>query len=84
MKRRGFLMLVGGVAAWPFAARAQQPDKMRRVAVLMGQAADDQQGQARKAAFLQALQQLGWTEGGNVQIDVRWGGAMPMTFIDTH
>ena len=74
MKRRQFISLLGGAAAaWPVAARAQQPG-MRRVGVLMNSPADDQQGQARLSAFLQGLQQLGWDEGRNVRIDVRWGG----------
>jgi putative ABC transport system substrate-binding protein len=74
MKRREFITLVGGAgAAWSLAVRAQQPDRMRRVAV-MGLAADDADGQARLAAFLQSLQQLGWTDGRNVRIDTRWGG----------
>jgi hypothetical protein len=75
MKRREFISLLGGAAAaWPLAARAQQPDRMRRVGVLMTTAADDPEGQARIAAFLQGLQQWGWTVGGNVRIDYRWGG----------
>src|SRR5262249_942687 len=61
-------------AAWPFVARAQQPEQMRRIGVLMNAVADDPQGQARIAAFQQTLQQLGWSEGRNVRIDIRWGG----------
>jgi putative ABC transport system substrate-binding protein len=73
MKRRAFITLLGGVAmAWPLAARAQQMDRARRIGVLMNLAADDAEGQARIAAFLQGLQQLGWTDGGKVQIDYRW------------
>jgi putative ABC transport system substrate-binding protein len=75
MKRREFIILVGGAAAWPLTARAQQGERMRRIGVLIGQAADDLQGKPRVAAFLQGLQQLGWTEGRNVQIDIRWGVA---------
>src|ERR1019366_9555245 len=76
MKRREFITLLGGaVVAWPLTARAQQPERMRRVGVLMGPAVDDPEGQARIAAFLQRLQQLGWTEGRNVQIDTRWATA---------
>jgi putative ABC transport system substrate-binding protein len=74
MKRREFITLLGGAAAmWPLAARAQQSDRMRRIGVLMGLAADDPEGQVRNAAFLQELQQLGWTVGRNVRIDYRWG-----------
>src|SRR5262249_53657040 len=72
MKRREFISLLGGAVAWPLAARAQQPDRMRRIGVLMNLAADDAEGQARSAAFLQALQQLGWSDGRNVRIDYRW------------
>jgi len=73
MKRREFVALVGGAAAWPLAAGSQQPDQMRRIGVLMNVAAADPEGQAQVAAFLQALQQLGWSEGRNVLIDIRWG-----------
>jgi putative ABC transport system substrate-binding protein len=73
MRRREFITVIGGAAvAWPLAARAQQPERMRRIAVLMGLARDDPEGQARNAAFLQAMQQLGWTDGRNVRIDTRW------------
>ena len=73
MKRREFITLLGGAAAaWPLAARAQQGERMRRIGVLMSTAADDPEGQARIAAFLQGLQQLGWTDGRNVRIDIRW------------
>ena len=77
MKRREFITLFGGAAAtWPFTALAQQPDRVRRIGMLAaGTAEDDPQARARKAAFLQGLQQLGWTEGQNVQIDYRWPGA---------
>jgi hypothetical protein len=76
LKRREFIALVGGVAAaWPLAARAQQPERVRRIGVLMNIASDDAEGQARLAAFHQGLQQLGWTVGHNVRIDYRWGGA---------
>ena len=73
MKRREFITLLGGAAAWPLAARAQQAERMRRIGVFMRATADDPEGQARIAAFLQALQQLGWTDGRNVRIDYRWG-----------
>jgi len=58
---------------WPLAAQAQQPEQMRRIGVLMNRAADDREGQARLAAFQQALQQLGWSDGRNMRIDTRWG-----------
>jgi putative tryptophan/tyrosine transport system substrate-binding protein len=75
MKRRDFITMVGGAAAaWPLWARAQQADPMRRIGVLMPYTANDPQVQARYAAFLQGLQQLGWTVGKNVQIDTRWSG----------
>ena len=74
MRRREFITLLGGATAWPLVARAQQPERMRRIGVLMNRAADDPDGQARLAAFRQALQDLGWTDGSNARIDVRWGG----------
>ena len=74
MKRREFIILVGGVAvAWPFTARAQQPERVRRIGVLTPFAADDPEAKARVDAFVQALQQLGWSVSRNVQIDIRWG-----------
>ncbi|MGA9000891.1 MAG: ABC transporter substrate-binding protein [Pseudolabrys sp.] len=73
MKRREFISLVGGAAAWPFAARAQQGDRMRRIGMLMNRAEDDPEGQAIVAVFVQTLQSLGWNSGRNVQIDIRWG-----------
>jgi putative tryptophan/tyrosine transport system substrate-binding protein len=73
MKRREFLTLLGGVAAWPLSARAQQPNRMRRIGVLMSQAADDPTGPSRIAALAQGLQALGWTLGSNMRIDYRWG-----------
>ena len=75
MRRRDFLGVVVGSAAWPIAARAQQVDRMRRIGVLIGSAADDPLGQAILATHLQALQQLGWIDGRNVRIDYRWGGS---------
>jgi ABC-type uncharacterized transport system substrate-binding protein len=78
VQRRQFIALLGGTAAaWPFAARAQQPERMRRIGVLITLAADDPQGQARHSAFAQGLQQWGWVIGRNVQIDIRWGAAVP-------
>src|SRR6516162_6260324 len=73
MRRREFITLRGGIAvASPLVARAQQPERMRRIGVLMTRAENDPQGQARLAAFQQALQQLGWNDGRNVRIDIRW------------
>src|SRR5215470_17547346 len=71
--RREFITILGGAAAWPLAAHAQQPDRVRRIGVLMILTADDPEGHARLAAFAQALQGLGWIVGHNVQIDYRWG-----------
>src|SRR5262245_13270264 len=73
MKRRTFITLLGGAAAWPLAARAQQRARMRRIGVLMNVPADNPEGMARLAAFLQGLQELGWTVDRNVEIDYRWG-----------
>jgi putative ABC transport system substrate-binding protein len=76
MQRRAFMVALGGaVVGLPFAARAQQPDRMRRIGVLVGASADGMDSQARQAAFLQGLQQLGWTDGRNVRFDTRWGAA---------
>jgi len=78
MRRRAFISLLGGAAAaWPLAARAQQADRVRRIGVLMSTAADDPEGQARIAALLQGLQQLGWIVGRNVQIEYRWTAGAP-------
>jgi putative ABC transport system substrate-binding protein len=72
--RREFITLFGGAAAgWPLAARAQQLQRMRRIGVLMNLAADDAEGQARLAAFMQGLQEAGWAVGRNLRFDVRWG-----------
>jgi ABC-type uncharacterized transport system substrate-binding protein len=73
MRRREFIAAVGGAVAWPLAAHAQQPERTRRIGVLMNVAADDPEGQPAVTAFQQALQQLGWSDGRNVRIDVRWG-----------
>jgi putative tryptophan/tyrosine transport system substrate-binding protein len=72
MRRREFLGILGGAAAWPLAVRAQQPDRMRRIGVLMDMALDDADSSPRTAAFLRGLQQLGWTDGRNVRIETRW------------
>jgi ABC-type uncharacterized transport system substrate-binding protein len=76
MHRRKFITLLGGAAAaWPLAARAQQPDRMRRIGVLMGFAESDHEAQSWVAAFREELQKLGWTEGRNIEIDTRWATA---------
>ena len=76
MRRRDFIALAGVTAAgWSFAARAQQPERTRRLGILMAIAENDPEGQQRVAAFVQGLRELGWTEGGNIHIDYRWAGA---------
>ncbi len=73
IRRREFITLLGGaMAALPLVARAQQPERMRRIGVLMNRVADDPEAQARLKALVQGLQQLGWVEGRNVRMDVRW------------
>jgi putative ABC transport system substrate-binding protein len=74
MNRREFITLLGGAAAWPLAASAQQDQRLRRVGVLLGLAANDPEGQVRIARFQESLQQLGWIESRNLRIDIRWGG----------
>ena len=74
MRRRAFITLLGSAAAaWPLAARAQQPERVRLIGVLSVFAKDDPEGTARDAAFQQTLADLGWTVGRNVRIDYRWG-----------
>jgi putative tryptophan/tyrosine transport system substrate-binding protein len=73
VRRRAFITLLGGAAAaWPLAARGQQPERIRRIGVLMLYAQTDREGQARSAALLDTLQRLGWTDGRNVRIEYRW------------
>jgi putative tryptophan/tyrosine transport system substrate-binding protein len=74
MRRREFITLLGGATAWPIAARAQQGEQMRRIGVLMTTNANDAEAQARIAAFVAGLQQLGWTVGKNVRVDYRFAG----------
>ena len=74
MRRRDFIALIGGAAAWPLAARAQQPEQMRRIGVLMGLAAGDPEAQSRVAAFESGLRELGWVKGRNLSIEYRWAG----------
>jgi putative tryptophan/tyrosine transport system substrate-binding protein len=73
VKRRDFITLFGGAAAWPLAARAQQDARMRRIGILMSGAESDAQPRTEHAAFVQELKELGWTTGRNVSIDTRWG-----------
>jgi putative ABC transport system substrate-binding protein len=77
IRRRKVITLLGGAAAWPLTARAQQHERMRRIGVIFNLTPDDPEGQVRNAAFLQALQELGWTVGRNLQIDHRWTSADP-------
>jgi putative ABC transport system substrate-binding protein len=77
LQRREFITLLGGAAAWPLAAQAQQPDRMRRIGVLMPLAESDPEGRARIAAFGEGLEKLGWTEGREVQIEYRWTAGDP-------
>src|SRR5262249_45366464 len=75
VQRREFISLLGGAAAaWPLAARAQSSERVRRIGALMDLAADDPESPARVAAFARGLQEFGWIEGRNIQIDYRWGG----------
>jgi putative ABC transport system substrate-binding protein len=72
VKRREFITLIGGAAAWPVAAHAQQAGGLRRIGALMGYPESDPEGQARVAAFRDELQKLGWTDGRNIRMDIRW------------
>ena len=73
MKRREFIAGLGSTVAWPLAARAQQPDRVRRIGLLMAIDINDPEGKLRYSAFTQALTDMGWTDGRNVRIDLRWG-----------
>ena len=78
MRRREFITVLGGAAAtWPLAVRAQQPERLRRVGLLLGYSEGDTEGQASAAAFRQKLQELGWTEDRNIRIETRWAGSDP-------
>ena len=83
MKRRTLLAGLGSAAAWPVVARAQQGDRVRRIGVLMNIAAYDPNAQDNVATFVQKLQQLGWTEGRSLRIDIRWaqGCGVPALFL---
>jgi putative ABC transport system substrate-binding protein len=79
VRRREFIGLLGSASAWPLAAHAQQPARVRRIGVLTPFIADDTEGHARLTAFAQGLQQLGWTVGQNIRIEYRWGDGKPAT-----
>jgi len=78
IRRREFITLLGGAVAWPLAARAQQPERMRRIGVVMAYAESDPNGQVQFKAFREHLQKLGWTEGTNLRIDLRFGAGDPV------
>src|SRR4029077_10878296 len=80
MRRRNFLSVLGGAAAWPLGTHAQQPERMRRIGVLMTLTADDPEGLARVTAFAQGLQELGWRDGRDVRIDYRWAAGDAASF----
>ena len=74
MRRREFITLLGGAAAWPLAARAQQTERMRRIGVLMSVEENDPEGKTQLSQFTQGLAESGWTDGRNLRMEVRWGG----------
>src|SRR4051794_335842 len=73
MLRRNFFYVIAGLALVPAQATAEQVERLRRIAILMNRAANDPEAQGRLTTFKQALEQLGWSEGRNIQIDIRWG-----------
>src|SRR6516165_6733726 len=75
MRRRDFFTLLGGAAAWPLAARAQQGERVRRIGVLLPSEETDREQKALLSAFIQGLSELGWTDGRNVRMDLRWHGS---------
>jgi putative ABC transport system substrate-binding protein len=79
--RRKFITLLGGAVAWPIAAGAQQPDRMRRIGVLMHVTESDPDGQARLTAFVEGLKERGWAEGRNLRFDIRWGPNDPDRYL---
>ena len=81
MRRRDFIIAGSAAATWPLLARAQQGERARHIAVLMNIPEDDPKGQARFAAFLQGMQQLGWADGRNIRIDTRWGGSTNLAAV---
>ena len=76
MRRREFISVLGSAAAWPVAVRALQGERMRRIGILAGLPENDPEAQARVAAFVQRLDELGWTRGRNIHVDIRWGGGL--------
>src|SRR3984893_7942555 len=74
MRRREFISLLVGMAEWPLAARAQQPERMRRIGVLMSVEENDPEGKTQLSQFTQGLAESGWTDGRNLRMEVRWGG----------
>ena len=84
MKRRAFITLLGGAAAWPLAARGEQGERMRRIGIVTSVLETDADAQARYAVLRQALQQLGWTEGRNIQFDHRFGSAGDSDVVRRH
>ena len=78
MRRREFISLIGGASAWPFAARAQQPDRMRRIGLLMGPSEDDRTAQLQTSVLRNGLSELGWTERRNIEFHYRWAGGDPV------
>jgi putative ABC transport system substrate-binding protein len=83
MRRRDFIKLLPGLsAAWPPTVHAQQPERMRRIGVLMNTSAEDPSGQAASAAFAQGLQKLGWEVGNNIRLDYRWGAGVTERFAE--
>ena len=74
MKRREFITLIGGAAAWPLAATAQQGNRVRRIGALMAYDENDPEGKLRVSAFTRALADLGWTDGHNLRMELRWAG----------
>jgi putative ABC transport system substrate-binding protein len=80
VRRREFITLLGGATAWPLVAHAQQRERIRKIGVLMGGAAETADQQAGLAVFMQSLHQLAWTEDRNMQLEIRWGGGDPARF----
>ena len=82
MRRRDFILGSGATVALPFAARAEQAERLKRIGMLWNFRADDPEAQARLAAFAQALSKLGWIEGGNLHTEIRWAGDNPIFIAD--